>query len=164
MYPDFKEEHSRLWLKFWRCSCTFEHRNVYATGEILIGVQKYLMIFVYHPFPAERRGSSVVSQIKSESLLFVNVAVTQEILHQSWLICCRRLQKGAFLPAWQCTCCGRSDASRCPAGNPRCSREAATRWPEGRGVTALPWIWMLCVCWSSILYQCLLFACLFFLN
>lgn len=55
----------------------FEHRNVYATEEILIGVQKYLMIFVYHPFPAERRGSSVVSQIKRGFLLFVNVAVTQ---------------------------------------------------------------------------------------
>lgn len=93
MYPNFKEENSRLWLKFWRCSCTFEHINVDATGETLIGVQKYLMIFVYHPFPAERKGSSVVSQIKSKLLLFVDVAVTQQILHQSW---CRRLQKGAF--------------------------------------------------------------------
>lgn len=96
MYPNFKEENSRLWLKFWRDSCTFEHRNVYATGGILIGVQKYLMAFVYHHFPAERRGSSVVSQIKREFLLFVNVAVTQQILHQSWLTCCRRLQKGIF--------------------------------------------------------------------
>lgn len=96
MYPNFKEENSRPWLKFWSCSYTFEHGNVYAPGEILIGVQKYLIIFVYHPFPAERRGSSVVSQIKSESLLFVNAAVTQQILHQSWLTCCRRLQKGAF--------------------------------------------------------------------
>lgn len=84
----------------------FGYRNVYAAGEILIGVQKYLMIFVYRPFPLKTTttkkqqkggGSSVVSRIKSELLLFVvNIAVTQQTFLRSWLTCCRRLQKAAF--------------------------------------------------------------------
>lgn len=38
----------------------------------------------------KREGAVVVSQMKSELLLFVNTAVTHQILLRSWLTCYRK--------------------------------------------------------------------------
>lgn len=68
VYPDFKEEKLQAMAGD---ATTCMGTGVFMQKEILIGGQKYLIIIVYQPFPlklkkivAEKRGSSVVSQIK----------------------------------------------------------------------------------------------------